>query len=449
MDAFKDVNQGRLPYSRKPSSSPSSRLIWPTTLWAMLLVLAMGFGPAGAANDPLPVTVGLAPQASATSSPSDKAPTAPPNSADAGDWFKAWQKMKKDLEQTTGTSFSLNLDEHMQCVLNGPGEGNERDLFWWNLTVTQKLWKDAKLIVRVRGSSHAHGQHNPAPPHGISPLVNPKLNLDWMWSETTCIYVANLYVEQKLLDNKLMIAVGKINESVYFDTNDLGSWDFLSHSIAKNQAFPHKYHTIGAVVRYDPTDWLYFQAGAIDAQGIRSEMGTNTAFTGPAWFQSMYEVGLKSNFAGKKGNYRFELWHDPSHLTRWDGHGTENSTVGFGISFDQMITDKLGAFLKYGLTDGDVRTFGNTWCVGAIYKGLLPGRPKDVLALGFCQGIPDDPYRVSKHSKAQESLFETYYKIQVTDWCTIYPDVQVLLNPGMNPVNDVGVFAGIRVKLDF
>jgi hypothetical protein len=416
--------------------------------WTMLLVLATGLGPAGAASDSSPPAAGPVPQAGIILA-SDKTPKAKTDPNGAGDWFKAWQQMKKDLEQTTGTSFSLNLEEHMQSVLNGPGEGHERDLFWWNLTVTQKLWKDAKLVARVRGSSHAHGQDNPAPPHGIYPLVRPKLNLDSLWSETTCIYVANLYLEQRLLDKKLLIVAGKVKEDTLFDLNEIATSDFLSYSLQKNPAFPHKSHTLGAVVRYDITDWLYAQAGAIDNQAIRSETGFMTAFHGQDYFLSMYEIGLKTTLGGKKGNYRFDLWHDPTRLSRWDGHGTGNDTIGFGVSFDQMITDKLGAFLRYGITDGDVRTFSNVWSIGATYKGLLPGREKDVLGLGFVQGIANEAYQDAKHATSHESLFETFYKIQVTDWCTIYPDVQILLNPAMNSANDVGVIAGIRVKLDF
>ena len=261
-----------------------------------------GYGQSpSAAPTPAP-TVGLNLAPAAGGASAGKSGAAP------ADWFAAWTKMKKDLEQTTGTSFAITLDNTDMWVLNGPGADQMRDLLWWNLTVTQKLWTDAKLIVRVRGSTDTHKN---LPPHGLYPVVHPKLNLDWRWAETTCIYVANLYLEQKLLDKKLTITIGKINAPLLFDTNNVAGWDFLSHSIARNAAYPHKYHTLGAVVRYDVTDWLYVQAGAIDAQGSRSETGFSTAFHAEDWWQSMYEVGFKTKLAGKEGNWRFELWHDP------------------------------------------------------------------------------------------------------------------------------------------
>ncbi|HAU38306.1 MAG TPA: hypothetical protein DCX07_11410 [Phycisphaerales bacterium] len=401
-----------------------------------ILLIALGFAlllPAGvrAELDPAdPTAVDLPEPEAAKQLPS-------------GAWFDNWKKFKAEMAKMTGTEVCLCADNATQVILNGPGEGHSRNLFWWNMTVTQKLWTDAKLVARVRGSSDTRND----PPHGVYPLIRPTLNMDWRWAETEWLYLANLYIEQKLLDGKLLLVVGKINSPLLFDTNEVAGWDFLSHSLARNHAFPHKYHTIGAVVRYDVMDWLYVQAGLIDAQGVRSETGTNTAFHGNAWFQSMYEVGFKTAIAGRKGNYRFNLWHDPTPRNTYEGDAVKRDTVGFGISFDQMITDKLGMFLRYGFNERDTRTFSHCWSAGATYTGLLPGREQDVLGVGFVQGVTGDDYRRSTHAQSSESLFETYYKIRVTEWLSILPDLQVLLNPGTRD-EDVSVVAGLRVKID-
>jgi len=433
-----------LPSRYKSSGRKTSRLSVHVVLFAMALTVAMTLGPAGGTNGP---------QAAPAAAPQNETgQLAIPGMwvidechKATEQWLGAWGQVKKDIEKTTGTTFAICVDNNTAFILNGRGEGHQRNLLWWNMTVGQTLWKDAKLVARVRGSmTHDHDE----PPHGVYPLIRPKQNLDWRWAETECLYLANLYLEQRLLDGKLLVAVGKINAPLFFDTNEVAGWDFLSHSLARNQAYPHKYHTIGAVVRYDPLDWLYVQAGVVDAEGRRSEMGTNTAFHGHCWYQSMYEVGFKTLIAGMKGNYRFELWHDPTPLNTYEDGGRKRDNVGFGTSFDQMITDKLGVFVRYGYNERDVRTFSNCWSLGATYKGLIPGRDKDVLGFGFAQGISGDDYRRATHATASESLFETYYKIQVTNWLTIYPDVQVLLNPGTRD-EDVSVVGGLRVKLDF
>ncbi len=360
-------------------------------------------------------------------------------------WRGAWGDLKTKIKETTGTEIDGTIDNNTRFLINGVGQGHMRNLFWWNMTAKQNLWKDAELVARVRGCTDGTGGE---PSHGIYHFITPKQNLDWHWGETECLYLANVVLKQRLLDKKLLIAVGKINEVIYFDTNNVAGFDFLSFHLARNASFPHRPHTIGSVVRYDVADWLYVQAGLIDDEGIRSEMGTNTAFHGECRWQSMYEAGVKTKIGGREGNYRVDVWHDPTPLARHDGTGSERDNVGFGMSFDQMITDQLGLFFRYGFNHGDVHTFCSTWSVGGTYSGLIPGREKDVLGIGFAQGITSGEYQSANNATPSESLFEAYYKLWVNDWISVYPDVQVLLNPGTRD-EDVVVVGGLRVKLSF
>ncbi len=363
------------------------------------------------------------------------------------DWFKAWKDFKKQMEEKHGTSIGITLDDHHQQILNGPGAREGRNLFWWNVTIKQKLGEDTKLIFKARGSND---DGEPLPPNGITPLVGPRLNLDWAAYETAEMYVANLYVEQRFLNKKLLIALGKMTFPEYFDENKVAGWDFFSHSLAKNHLFPHRYHTIGALGRYDLSDWLYVQAGITDAQGIRSETGLRTTFCNEDYFLSMGELGIKTkNSKGLEGNYRFDLWYDPQPLARHDGGGYERDTIGFGVSFDQALTEKIGAFLRYGWDDGRVRKFSNYWSLGGTWKGINPGRDKDVLGFGVGQGITHQDFRKAKNATHTETILETYYKIHITEWCSLLLDVQTLFNPGTNAHNDTSVIPGFRLKIVF
>jgi len=358
--------------------------------------------------------------------------------------LESWKNFKKNMEEKYGTSIGITLDDHHQQILNGPGARKGRNIFWWNLTLKQKLWEGGKLIFKARGSLPDN-----EPPNGITPLVGTKLNLDWAAYETASLYVANVYLEQKLLNDKLLIALGKLNFPDYFDENKVAGWDFFSHSLAKSQAFPHRYHTIGALGRYDLSDRLYVQAGISDAQGIRSETGLNTAFYDEDYFITMGELGIKTkNSKGLEGNYRFDLWYDPQPLTKHKG-GSERDTIGFGVSFDQMLSEKVGAFLRYGWDDGRVRKFADYWSLGGTWTGPLPVRSKDVLGFGFGQGITHHEYREAKNATHTESIFEVYYKIYITEWCSLTLDLQTLLNPGTNSHNDTAVIPGFRVKMVF
>lgn len=361
------------------------------------------------------------------------------------DSLQSWKDFKQQMEEKYGTSIGITLDDHHQQILNGPGSREGRNLFWWNLTVQQRLWEGGKVIFKARGSN-TDGN----PPNGITPLVGSNLNLDWSAYETEMLYVANLYLEQKLFNDKFCLSVGKITFPSYFDENKYGSWDFFSHSLARNQAFPHRYHTIGAIGRYDISDSLYVQAGITDAQGIRSETGLNTALHGKDYFITMGEVGIKTkNKKGLEGNYRFDMWYNPQPFNRYDGKGVERDSTGFGVSFDQGLTEKLGAFFRYGWNDGRINKFPNCWSVGGNYKGPIPQRDKDVLGFGVAQGITSHDFRRAKNATRTETIIEVYYKIYVTEWCSLTLDIQTLFNPGTNSSNDTGIIPGFRVKMVF
>ncbi|MBN2180680.1 MAG: carbohydrate porin [Sedimentisphaerales bacterium] len=360
-------------------------------------------------------------------------------------WLWSWKYFKKQMAEQHGTSIDILLDDHHQHILNGPGSRKGRNIFWWNLTIKQKLWEDGKLIFKARGSN-TDGN----PPNGITPLVGSRLNLDWAAYETELGYIANLYIEQKLMNDKLLVAVGKITFPSYFDENKVAGWDFFSHSLARNQVFIHKYHTVGALGRYDLSDKIYVQAGITDVQGIRSETGLNTTFHGEDYFLTMAEMGIKTiNSKGLEGNYRFDAWYDPQPLARHDGKGFERDTTGFGVSFDQAMTEKTGAFFRYGWDDGRVRKFSNYWSLGGTLKGPNPAREKDVLGFGIGQGITHQDYRRANNATHTETIFEAYYKIHMTDWYSITLDIQTLLNPGTNSHNDTSVIPGIRLKMLF
>ena len=360
------------------------------------------------------------------------------------DTLETWKNFKRNMQEKYGTCIGITLDDHHQQILNGPGARRGKNLFWWNLTVKQDIWEDGKLICKVRGSSIDGGD----PPHGITPRAGSQLNVDWASYETEMLYVANLYLEQRLLDDKLLLAIGKFTYPSYFDENKVAGWDFFSHSLARNQIFPNKYHTMGILGRYDCTDRLYVQACIADAEGIRSETGLNTAFHGEDYFITLGEVGIKTtNSEGYEGNYRFNLWYDPQPLTRNDGKGSERDTVGFGLNFDQALSEKTGAFLCYGWDDGRVRKFSNYWSLGGTYKGPVPDRDKDVLGFGVGQGITHQDYRNANNAAHTEAILETYYKIHVNEWCSVTLDLQVLIDPGLNNANDTSVIPGVRVKM--
>ena len=90
-----------------------------------------------------------------------------------------------------------------------------------------------------------------------------------------------------------------------------------------------------------------------------------------------------------------------------------------------------------------------TGVLGAPGRAPFLRADKDVLGFGVGQGITHQDYRDAKNATHTETIFELYYKIYITEWCSLAPDIQILLNPGTNADNDTSVIPGIRVKMVF
>ena len=356
-----------------------------------------------------------------------------------------WRQTKQRWQELYGTQVSLILTDTHQQITDGPNQGKGRNLFWWDLTLKQSIWDNGLLIVKTRGSNT-----NGTPPNGIDALIGSQLTTNWAAYETEMFYVAHVYWEQKLWDDKLLFAVGKLGLPYYFDDNKIGRWDFFSHALIRNRVYPHRYHTIGAIARYDWNEHLYIQAGLNDGNGVRSQTGLNTAFDGDSHWITQFEVGLNIQTPeGREGNYRLECWNDGRQLSRHDGSGTQRNTPGIGLSLDQMLTDQWGLFVRCGLADGKVHTFNHSWSLGATCRGFLPGRERDVLGMGICQAVTHEDYRQAYGASASETIMELYYKIKLNTHMSFQLDCIGLLNPGTNPDNENALIPGIRIGATF
>ncbi len=72
---------------------------------------------------------------------------------------------------------------------------------------------------------------------------------------------------------------------------------------------------------------------------------------------------------------------------------------------------------------------------GAVYTGLIPGRRNDFTILGFVYGAVSDDYASVQEQKNKgyptyELIYEAGYRINMTKFTYIQPDLQWILNPG-------------------
>lgn len=382
-----------------------------------------------------------------------------------GNWFGAGDKLEE-----TGLAFKLNLTQvYQQNLRGGLATGRHAGRYQGSYDLegtldTEKAFKlpGGEIYALARG-----GWSDGLDASSIGSLFGA--NADAMGDHGIVLW--QLFYEQKLLSDRVRIRVGRVDLTgafecrgckVSFDGNAYANDEtsqFLNTALVNNPTIPFPEVGLGALVHVQLTDSWYISAGVADADAQATRSGFESAFGGPADAFAIFETGYVPEIKSAKGvmwgAYRVGLWYDPQAKERLDDPGHfKRDDVGFYTSCEQMVwkenagddTQGLGLFARYGLADGEVNEIRNFWSTGLQYQGLLPTRDNDVLAFGVAQGLlsPDAGF-----SKAQETVLEMYYKIQVTGWMTISPDFQYIFHPGADAGVGDAVVVGARMQMSF
>ena len=270
------------------------------------------------------------------------------------------------------------------------------------------------------------------------------------------VSVTEVWYEHYFSALPLTLTFGKIDPTGYLDTNEYANDEctqFLGRIFRNSPVveFPDD-NAAGVRVAIEPVDFLGIELAAMDANADWEDAFDNIFFSG--------QLNFKPNIFERPGNYRFYGWlNDKDHIKWDDTLKTKEESYGFGLSFDQEITDVLGAFARYGWQNPEVYADGSdfsleqSWSAGIQLVGGLWGRDDDIFAVAFGQVIPSDDYKKANSVKADsEEHLEAYYSFKVNDHLTVSPDIQVIWDPyGGDATNeDKTIFVGgVRAQVDF
>ena len=266
------------------------------------------------------------------------------------------------------------------------------------------------------------------------------------------IIVDKLFVEFTVLDRRFTFNIGKIDLIDYFDHSAVANEykdQFFAYPLVQTDNIPFPSKGLGARVLYEPSDFWYAQAGIEDAQANSRETGFRTTFHDEDYLFGIIEVGIRPNLFNKSGTYRFMLWYDPQDKSYLDGSGrTKRDDLGFALSFDQKVSEKLTAFFRYGWADDKVNEEEDFVSFGGQIEGLIEGRDKDVFGVGYARGLRSSN-GLSSSDKRQIDLVEAYYNIKVSDNLCISPNVQFVTHPGGLKSESPATVFGLRTRIKF
>jgi len=265
------------------------------------------------------------------------------------------------------------------------------------------------------------------------------------------------YYEHYLKLIPLTLTFGKLNPTVYIDDNAYANDEtsqFLGRCFRNSPVIEFPDNSAGIRLGFSPDEPLEFNFVAFDADSDWEDIFDGIFLAG--------QVNFKPKLLGGEGNYRLIGWlNDRNHIKWLEQTKDKEEGYGFGISFDQGLTNDLGLFLRYGWQNPKVYlnstsnfSLEQSYSLGGQLKGNLWGRNDDVVALAFGQIFPSDDYKkadVARRAKLENHL-ECYYNYRVNEHLSLSPNLQVIWDPyGKDAANGDStiVVGGLRGQVNF
>ena len=165
----------------------------------------------------------------------------------------------------------------------------------------------------------------------------------------------------------------------------------------------------------------------------RHKLGTDLAPT---------EVGPATGSITKTGRTFSDFqWGATLAFWRMDGRDDADLPHNWGLNISASIEDDSGfmPFLRAGYASGETATLDRVVTIGAGQR--VCGH--DMLGAGVSWGRPTD------RDLDDQGTAEVFYRIQLAENLQLTPDLQLIINPALDPGENTLWVAGLRLRITF
>lgn len=146
-------------------------------------------------------------------------------------------------------------------------------------------------------------------------------------------------------------------------------------------------------------------------------------------------------------------WRYDAGFERFDGSMGE-ANDGWYLRGEHRLTTEpydaaqgLAGFLRFGIADERYNEYSRYVGGGLVYTGLLPGRDEDEAGLAVSAAFASDRFRQVSVAESAEIAIEATYNAGITEWLSIQPNLQYIINPSADPAIDNAVVFGFRIEI--
>ncbi|MDE1175684.1 MAG: carbohydrate porin [Edaphobacter sp.] len=244
-----------------------------------------------------------------------------------------------------------------------------------------------------------------------------------------------LYWRQDLLGRRLSFYIGKIHPNQHIALsmfNDDETSQFLNGANDGNAAIAYNgTYAGGAAVEFQATPHLYIHAVAVDTEGA-ADRGLATLVDRK--YMEAVEVGWFSGSLGQR--------YQGVHIGMWrDDTKSQGSGYGGGFSVEHEFSSGWAPFMRYALATDTGTSLKEVAAFGLTQVHPF-GRHGDMFGTAFNYSEPS----AGKH---HESVFESFYRLRLTQSVDLGPDVEVSVHPTYASKEYVTTLLSARMRIIF
>jgi len=283
-------------------------------------------------------------------------------------------------------------------------------------------------------------------------------------------YLGQMYVQQKLFDDKLTLQLGRMTKANNFASLPVFA-DYVSFAVnpipinlTNNTVYFTSLPAVewAAVATIAPTESIAFAVGVYNTNlpsglPFSGRHGLDFSFSGSGGPMEVAQMTYQFNLGDGElpGTYYLGgFYSGADYLLLTDGSANRRGNYGFYFEGQQMIYRYGGRGSDTGLTPWvsvaymppqSINQLPLLAMTGAVYHGLIPSRSDDSTAAGFYYG----KLSTNVPSGAGEKVLELNYTWWATPWLGVTPDFQYVFNPSGGSSSKNAAVIGTQFQLSF
>lgn len=237
-------------------------------------------------------------------------------------------------------------------------------------------------------------------------------------------------------DTEYGVTIGIIDATEYLNKNVYANDEFSQFMNEALESDPEAF-----LPAYDWGAALEWNSGRWALQAVAMQVGENRDGNSYDFVGAGLSYGVPTPMG--KGNYRIFLSATSDDFLGPSGTGKERLTA-VGLSFDQTLSETLGAFLRIARRGGGAAVAYETDIAGGLQiDGQAWGRAVDNIGLGYVYLWGGSRTIEDTH------VAEAYYRFAVGDQLSLTADVQYMVDERKDGGNPKGFIFGLRTTADF